>query len=138
VLLDVNNRRKSGPAYNYGVRKEGSQVERRLNFLLELQLDIRPSRSYLKEPPASKGHFHLRGMKQNDMLNLLQLKSKGDRSGLFEGDTHKRRFGISPKGWDDVGCLGGYSHSKTENSQVNSGCEENSQTHSAEGVILAC
>jgi hypothetical protein len=79
------------------VRKEGSQVERKLNFLLELQLDITLSGSYLKEPPASKGHFHLRGMKQNDILNLLQLKSKGDRSGWFEGDTHMRRLGVSPK-----------------------------------------
>ena len=89
------------------MRKEGSQVERRLNFLLELQLDIRLSRSYLKGPPASKGHFHLRGMKRNDMLNILELKGKGDRSGLFEGDAYTWRLGVSPKGWDDVGCLGG-------------------------------
>jgi hypothetical protein len=61
----------------------------------------------LKGPPASKGHFHLRGMKRNDMLNILELKGKGDRSGLFEGDAHTRRLGVSPKGWDDVGCLGG-------------------------------
>jgi hypothetical protein len=67
------------------VRKEGSQVERRLNFLLPLQLDIRLSRSYLKEALASKGHTHLRGMKQNNMLHILEFKGKGDRSGLFDG-----------------------------------------------------